>query len=73
MSEVDQQQFGFIDPRNHKLRRGVYLLPSALTVGNLLCGFYAILEIFKAAGTASPAGVADLDYGCARHRCSHDL
>lgn len=62
MSEVDQRQFGFIDPRNHKLRRGVYLLPSALTVANLLCGFYAILEIFKAAGTASPAGVADLDY-----------
>jgi CDP-diacylglycerol--serine O-phosphatidyltransferase len=28
---------------NHRLRRGVYLLPSALTVANLLCGYYAIL------------------------------
>jgi CDP-diacylglycerol---serine O-phosphatidyltransferase len=29
--------------RNHRLRRGVYLLPSAFTVANLLCGYYAIL------------------------------
>jgi len=27
----------------HHLRRGVYLLPSALTVANLLCGYYAVL------------------------------
>lgn len=26
-----------------RLRRGVYLLPSLFTVGNLLCGYYAIL------------------------------
>jgi CDP-diacylglycerol--serine O-phosphatidyltransferase len=47
-------EFNHIDPighgeeprrpfRNHRLRRGVYLLPSALTVANLLCGYYAIL------------------------------
>jgi CDP-diacylglycerol---serine O-phosphatidyltransferase len=46
--------FNFIDPighddeprrpfRNHKLRRGVYILPSILTVANLLCGYYAVL------------------------------
>lgn len=46
--------FDFIDPighdeesrrprRNHRLRRGVYVLPSVLTVANLLCGYYAIL------------------------------
>lgn len=29
--------------RNHRLRRGVYLLPSACTVANILCGYYAIL------------------------------
>src|SRR5579883_1364406 len=29
--------------RNHRLRRGVYVLPSALTVANLLCGYYAVL------------------------------
>jgi CDP-diacylglycerol--serine O-phosphatidyltransferase len=28
-------------------RRGVYLLPSFLTVGNLLCGYYAILMTLK--------------------------
>jgi CDP-diacylglycerol--serine O-phosphatidyltransferase len=33
--------------RNHRLRRGVYLLPSALTVANLLCGYYAILAILE--------------------------
>ena len=27
--------------RNPKLRRGIFLLPSLFTVGNLLCGYYA--------------------------------
>ncbi len=55
MKEPDQQEFGFIEPRNHRLRRGVYLLPSAFTVGNLLCGFYAVLATVK-------GGIVDLDY-----------
>lgn len=50
----DQQQFGFAEPRNHRLRRGVYLLPSALTVANLLCGFYAVLATVR-------GDVTDLD------------
>jgi CDP-diacylglycerol---serine O-phosphatidyltransferase len=29
--------------RKHRLRRGVYLLPSVCTVANILCGYYAIL------------------------------
>jgi CDP-diacylglycerol---serine O-phosphatidyltransferase len=29
--------------RSRRLRRGIYILPSALTVANLLCGYYAIL------------------------------
>jgi len=29
---------------NHRLRRGIYLLPTALTVGNLLCGYYSVLS-----------------------------
>lgn len=29
--------------KNHRLRRGISLLPGLLTVGNLLCGYYAIL------------------------------
>src|SRR6266566_4766408 len=55
MREPDQQDFGFFEPRNHRLRRGVYLLPSAFTVGNLLCGFYAVLATVK-------GGIVDLDY-----------
>jgi CDP-diacylglycerol--serine O-phosphatidyltransferase len=33
--------------RNHRLRRGIYLLPSFLTVANLLCGYYAVLATLK--------------------------
>src|ERR1700727_3945882 len=29
--------------RNSRLRRGVYILPSASTVATMLCGYYAIL------------------------------
>ncbi|HEV2387678.1 MAG TPA: phosphatidylcholine/phosphatidylserine synthase [Candidatus Acidoferrales bacterium] len=31
----------------HRPRRGIYLLPSFFTVGNLLCGYYAIWTTFK--------------------------
>ena len=55
MKEPGQQEFGFVEPRNHRLRRGVYLLPSAFTVGNLLCGFYAVLATVK-------GEIVDLDY-----------
>lgn len=41
-------------PRNHRLRRGIYLLPSTCTVANLLCGYYAILATLK-------GGVTDMD------------
>ncbi len=52
----EQQQFGFGGgPRNHRLRRGIYLLPSIFTVANMLCGFYAVLAVVK----GEPA---DLDY-----------
>ncbi len=54
MSDDPQRDFGFVEPRNHNLRRGIYLLPSAMTVANLLCGFYAVLATLK-------GGVPDLD------------
>ena len=41
-------------PRNHRLRRGVYLLPGSFTVANLLCGYYAVLATLR-------GGIADLD------------
>ncbi len=40
--------------RGHRLRRGVYILPSVFTVANLLCGYYAILATLE-------GQVADLD------------
>jgi len=30
-----------------EVRRGVYILPSLLTIGNLFCGFYAIIAIYQ--------------------------
>jgi len=33
--------------RNHRLRRGVYILPSIFTVANLLCGYYAVLATLE--------------------------
>lgn len=41
--------------RNHRLRRGIYLLPSACTVANMLCGYYAVLATLE-------GGVWDFDY-----------
>ena len=63
MREPDQQEFGFLEPRNHRLRRGVYLLPSAFTIGNLLCGFYAVLAIVK-------GDIVDLDYAARAIGCA---
>jgi len=33
--------------RNHRLRRGIYILPSIFTVANMMCGYYAILATFE--------------------------
>jgi CDP-diacylglycerol--serine O-phosphatidyltransferase len=30
------------------IRRGIYLVPSAFTIGNILCGFYAVINAVKA-------------------------
>lgn len=55
MNKVEQQEFGFPGgPPNHHLRRGIYLLPSFLTVANMLCGFYAVMATLK-------GGMTDLD------------
>ena len=40
--------------RNHRLRRGIYILPSIFTVANLLCGYYAILATLE-------GSIADFD------------
>lgn len=50
--------------RNRHLRRGVYLLPTLFTVGNLLCGFASIIlaaqgAFFQSAGLIVLAAVLD--------------
>jgi len=51
--------------RNHRLRRGIYILPSIFTVANLLCGYYAILATLEGSTTdldnaAAAIGIAIL-------------
>jgi len=41
-----------------RMRRGVYLLPSILTLGNLFCGFYALIAVYN--DEYLPAAVAIL-------------
>lgn len=36
-----------LPPRKRKLGRGVFILPSILTVGNIFCGYYAILATMR--------------------------
>jgi CDP-diacylglycerol--serine O-phosphatidyltransferase len=43
-TEQEMEERIGIPPRNHRLRRGIYLLPTSLSSANLLCGYYAILE-----------------------------
>jgi CDP-diacylglycerol--serine O-phosphatidyltransferase len=47
MKANEQGDLGFFDPGSERRRRGVYLLPGAFTVGNLLCGFYAVLATLQ--------------------------
>jgi CDP-diacylglycerol--serine O-phosphatidyltransferase len=46
MSSIEQPENDLRVPRirNPKLRRGIFLLPSLFTVGNLLCGYYACVS-----------------------------
>src|SRR5215472_729085 len=43
MAEFEQHEIPFQGkrPRGHRLRRGIFLIPSMFTVANLLCGYYA--------------------------------
>src|SRR5947208_10579067 len=47
-------------PRRHRFRRGVYLLPSLLTMGNMFCGYACVVHAMRAEyETAAPfIGVA---------------
>jgi CDP-diacylglycerol---serine O-phosphatidyltransferase len=49
MSNSGQHELGFPGSRgaNQRLRRGIYLLPSLMTVANMVCGFYAVMSTLK--------------------------
>src|SRR3984893_2067946 len=49
MSDSTQHELGFPGSRGGKLhlRRGIYLLPSLMTVANMVCGFYAVMSTLK--------------------------
>ncbi len=49
MNNFEQHELGFPGSRraNLRLRRGIYLLPSLLTVANMVCGFYAVMSTLK--------------------------
>jgi CDP-diacylglycerol--serine O-phosphatidyltransferase len=53
MNEYEQPELGFPGARraNLRLRRGIYLLPSSMTVANMLCGFYAVMATLKGGGS----------------------
>ena len=59
MESADQPQPKNLADTNHRLRRGLYLLPSLFTVGTLVCGYYAILTTLRGtqmmAAGASPS------------------
>ena len=43
-------------PRREQFQRGIYLLPSLFTVGNLFCGFYSLVATLQ--GQYTPAALA---------------
>lgn len=45
---------------NHRLRRGMYILPSLFTVGTLICGYYAILSTLQGAQLMAAGAAAAL-------------
>lgn len=45
MSEVNEEIQA--NPPRQGIRRGIYLIPSAFTIGNILCGFYAVISSVK--------------------------
>src|SRR6185312_6676000 len=59
MLEANEGRLRFLrrstDPRRNKLRRGVYLLPSLLTMGNMFCGYACVVYAMRGEyATAAP-------------------
>ena len=58
MSEIEQIQE---NPARRGIRRGIYIIPSIFTIGNILCGFYAVINSIKGyqAGPEQAASLFD--------------
>src|SRR6266576_3561200 len=59
MLEANEGRLRFLrrstDPRRNRLRRGVYLLPSLLTMGNMFCGYACVVYAMRGEyATAAP-------------------
>lgn len=56
-----------VNPPRRGIRRGIYIIPSAFTIGNILCGFYAVINSVKGYNALdNPAQAADLFNNAAR-------
>jgi CDP-diacylglycerol--serine O-phosphatidyltransferase len=44
MSDVERSEE---NPPRRGIRRGIYIIPSIFTIGNILCGFYAVMNSIK--------------------------
>ncbi len=62
MSGIEQSQE---NPPRRGIRRGIYIIPSMFTIGNILCGFYAVINSVKGY-QASPDQAAHLFDNAAR-------
>ena len=62
MSDTEQVQE---NPQRRGIRRGIYIVPSMFTIGNILCGFYAVINSIKGY-QASPDEAASLFDNAAR-------
>lgn len=45
---IDEEEENHSNPQRRGLKRGIYIIPSAFTIGNILCGFYAVVNSIKA-------------------------
>lgn len=44
---VDEDEMEQPAPQRKGIKRGIYILPSAFTIGNVFCGFYAVIQALK--------------------------
>ena len=47
------------NPPRRGIKKGIYIVPSAFTIGNILCGFYAVINSAKAYQFMDQAGQMD--------------